>query len=112
MIVDQESFCRHWCTNYDEVMKEQTEECESIVACSSSENGMNPDALAAQGLMMKCEEELFEEALENFANIVHHSFTEYNQVKKPVSQVQFGEWWKKEGHKFLEAIKNKNCYES
>ena len=57
--------------------------------------------------MMKCEEDLFEEALVNFAKIMHHAFTEYNQGKKPASQVQFGEWWKKEGHKFLEAIKNK-----
>lgn len=108
MIVNQESFCRHWCSSdYDEVIKEQNEECESIVACSSSENGMNPDAFAAQGLMLKCEEDLFEEALVNFAKIMHHAFTEYNQGKKPASQVQFGEWWKKEGHKFLEAIKNK-----
>lgn len=71
MIVNQESFCRHWCSSdYDEVIKEQSEECESIVACSSSENGMNPDVYAAQGLMMKCEEDLFEEALVNFAKII------------------------------------------
>ena len=69
-ILNQESFCRHWCNDYDKVMKEQTEECDCIVACSSSENGMNPDAFAAQGLMMKTEEELFEEALKNFAKSV------------------------------------------
>lgn len=106
-ILNQESFCRHWCNDYDKVMKEQTEECECIVACSSSENGMNPDAFAAQGLMMKTEEELFEEALVNFGRVITHSFNEYNKGKKPASQLQFGAWWKKEGNKFLESIRSK-----
>ena len=108
MIVNQETFCRHWChTDYYKTIEEQNEECETIVACSSSENGMNPDAACAQGLMLKCEEDLFEEALVNFAKVTHHAFTEYNNGKKPASRLQFGAWWKKEGHKFLDAIREK-----
>lgn len=108
MIVNQETFCRHWChTDYDKAIEEQNEECETIVACSSSENGMNPDAACAQGLMLKREEDLFEEALVNFAKVTHHAFTEYNNGKKPESRLQFGAWWKKEGHKFLDAIREK-----
>lgn len=68
---------------------------------------MNPDAACAQGLMLKCEEDLFEEALVNFAKVTHHAFTEYNNGKKPASRLQFGAWWKKEGHKFLDAIIDK-----
>lgn len=108
MIVNQETFCRHWChTDYDKAIEEQNEECETIVACPSSENGMNPDAACAQGLMLKCEEDLFEEALVNFAKVTHHAFTKYNNGKKPASRLQFGVWWKKEGHKFLDAIRDK-----
>lgn len=108
MIMNQESFCRHFClTDYDKAIKEQNEECETIVACSSSENGMNPDAACAQGLMLKCEESLFEEALVNFAKIMNFSFTEYNKGRKPEEKLQFGAWWKIEGHKFLEAIRDK-----
>ena len=106
-ILNQENFCRHWCNDYDKVMKEQTEECECIVACSSSENGMNPDVFVAQGLMMKTEEELFEEALVNFGIVITHYFNEYNKGKKPESKLKFGAWWKKEGKEFLEPIRSK-----
>lgn len=106
MILNQETFCRHYCENdYDEIVREQTKECEDMVACSCSENGINPDAACAKGLMMKCEEELFEEALYNFSRIIHFAFNEYNTQKKPASKLTFSTWWKKEGTKFLDVIK-------
>lgn len=93
MIINQENFCRHWCnTDYDEVIKEQSVECEDMVACSSSDNGMNLDVFVAQGLMLKCQEELFEEALVNFAKVVNHSFTKYSESEKLSNEIKFEKW--------------------
>jgi len=106
-ILNQENFCRHWCNDYDKVIKEQIKECKCIVACSSSENGMNPDILVAQRLMIKIKEKLFKEALVNFGRVVTYSFNEYNKGKKYENKLQFVTWWKKEGNEFLESIRNK-----
>lgn len=108
MIVNQENFCRHYCEDdYDKIIKEQEEDCQLMVECSVLINGMNPDAACAQGLMLKLEEELFEDALMNFAKLAHHQFVGYNQGRRKDDKISFKQWWDIEGKELLDAIREK-----
>lgn len=77
MVIDYYKFLETFVPDYEKQYKEQEEECESIVFCSCSINGMNPDALAAQGLMLKFEEDSLFETLKNYSEFMVEEYSQY-----------------------------------
>ena len=66
----RQEFIEKYAPNYRELKAEQKKECDNIVACSMSKNGMNPDGFFASGLMQKFEDDMFELALTNYTKTI------------------------------------------
>lgn len=109
MVITWLEFLKCFVPKYEESYKEQEQECESIVSCSCSENGMNPDALAAQGLMMKFEEDCLFESLKNYSKEIIKEYKIFvNQNVKQGIGCSFEDFWTIRGGKFVRKLIEEN----